>query len=234
MAASTHTDEDGNVIAVYDDDDLGVYKHSGTGDEAKKSVEANHSADNTSAGGEKMGETAHIYSFADYNKVESGSTGNIAASEAKIDFSSTWAGDKISESLNSIKGFIDYQRNADNGQDYDLKTSSDNPGGEFYGSRLADGTIVSARDAGNILAGVVSRKYHLPKGFAYNGFGAFNAANNNRALGGAILIYTYAVKLGSAGLINPQRIIFGHTRGEDIGSFNGISYGINNYKGFIK
>ena len=36
MLESTHTDEDGNVVAVYDDGDNGVYKHEGKGEEAKK------------------------------------------------------------------------------------------------------------------------------------------------------------------------------------------------------
>jgi hypothetical protein len=67
MNASTHTDEEGNVIAVYEDGDLGVDKHSGKGDEAKKSIEVNYSADNTSAGGEAMGESLHELSFADQN-----------------------------------------------------------------------------------------------------------------------------------------------------------------------
>jgi uncharacterized protein RhaS with RHS repeats len=64
MAPSTHTDEKGNVIKVYDDDgDLGVYKHKGDGKEARKSLEANYSKENTSGGGEKMGETEYIDEF---------------------------------------------------------------------------------------------------------------------------------------------------------------------------
>lgn len=57
LLESTHTDEDGNVIAVYDDGDKGVYKHeNGT---TKDYLDSRHSSSATSAGGEKMGETEH-------------------------------------------------------------------------------------------------------------------------------------------------------------------------------
>ena len=41
MFESTHTDENGNVIAVYEDGDNGVYKHKGKGDEAAKEINQN-------------------------------------------------------------------------------------------------------------------------------------------------------------------------------------------------
>lgn len=50
---STHTDEDGNVVAVYDDGDLGVYKHQGQ--VTKADISSKHNAKNTSAGGAKNG-----------------------------------------------------------------------------------------------------------------------------------------------------------------------------------
>jgi len=40
MMESTHTDIDGNVIAVYDDGDNGVYKHEGKGEKAARSGES--------------------------------------------------------------------------------------------------------------------------------------------------------------------------------------------------
>lgn len=59
MLESTHTDEEGNVIAVYDDGDLGVYKHSNNADggtPTKANIDKRHEK-STSAGGEKMGTT---------------------------------------------------------------------------------------------------------------------------------------------------------------------------------
>lgn len=52
---STHTDKDGNVIAIYNDGDLGVYRHEEA--KTKADVDKSYSSDNTSAGGEKMGVT---------------------------------------------------------------------------------------------------------------------------------------------------------------------------------
>src|SRR5690606_2505198 len=67
---STHTDEDGNVLAVYDDGDLGVYTHSdGT---TKADIDKNHSMSNTSANGNKVGETLHTFSFVDGSELEKG------------------------------------------------------------------------------------------------------------------------------------------------------------------
>jgi RHS repeat-associated protein len=230
MFESTHTDKDGNVVAVYDDGDLGVYKHKGNEKQALAEVEKNHSENNTSAGGEKMGETIQIYSFADFGKVEKGTKGNIVAAGARIDFNSTWSGDKIESSLSEISSFSDYARNALG--KYNIKFAKDNPGNEYFGSRLADGTIVSARDAGNMLAGIVSAKYGLPKNFAYNGFGALNIAHNNLWLGALVLYSNYFITISSFGIIKPQKLIFGETRGEDRGSFNAIKYGRENYKNF--
>jgi len=59
MLESTHTDEEDNVIAVYDDGDLGVYKHEKNADGksvTRAQLDKRHKTD-TSAGGEKMGET---------------------------------------------------------------------------------------------------------------------------------------------------------------------------------
>ena len=60
---STHTDKDGNVIAVYNDGDLGVYKHNGNTLETRKELVSNYSTSNTSANGTKMGETPYWDEF---------------------------------------------------------------------------------------------------------------------------------------------------------------------------
>ena len=56
---STHTDKNGNIIAVYNDGDLGVYKHGDNADggtPTKANIDKRHEK-STSAGGTKMGET---------------------------------------------------------------------------------------------------------------------------------------------------------------------------------
>lgn len=53
---STHTDELGNVLAVYNDGDFGVYRHDDA--KSKKDVDkARKQSGTTSGAGEKMGET---------------------------------------------------------------------------------------------------------------------------------------------------------------------------------
>jgi len=115
---STHTDEDGNVVVVYDDGDLGVYRHQGS--VTKEDVDSKHSKDNTSAGGEKIGRSIHTFSFANFEALEKG---KIIA-EGTINFESTWARDKIQSSLDDMSGyFTDYIWNANGNENYDIKGS---------------------------------------------------------------------------------------------------------------
>lgn len=108
MPPSTHTDEDGNVLAVYDDGDLGVYVHkNGTTDADINSAHAN---DNTSAGGKKVGESLHSLSFADqslYNK-----KGKVKAAEIKIDFGSTELTEKVRGIMDGSPSLFEYANNA--------------------------------------------------------------------------------------------------------------------------
>ncbi len=62
---STHTNEDGIVLAVYNDGDLGVYKHEANADEKQPTehqIDTRHK-NSTSAGDEKMGETQYWDEF---------------------------------------------------------------------------------------------------------------------------------------------------------------------------
>ncbi|WP_462281989.1 hypothetical protein, partial [Salinivirga cyanobacteriivorans] len=148
MFASTHTDRDGNVVAVYDDGDLGVYKHEGNEEEAKAEVEENYSEDNTSAGGEDMGTTVHSLSFADFEDYEENGAnkdGSVKVGDgAKIDFKSTWAGDMIEKSLSGLNSFAQYATEATGRGDYNLKYKSE--GGIYSGSQVKPGVYGSARD----------------------------------------------------------------------------------------
>jgi hypothetical protein len=228
MYVSTHTDKDGNVLAVYDDGDLGVYKNEDKTTTAE--VDAAHSKGNTSAGGQKMGETAHAYSFANFDKI--GKKGNIAASNGFIDYNSTWAGDKIKERFSQVKGIVDYFKNAGNGGVYDIKTNDDNPmgaeEGAYYGSILTpNGTIVSARDAGNILAGMVAKNSNISTRELLNGFGAYQMGGNNKIWAGIISAANYSYAPFTMGLVTPQDLF--KNRGEDTGSYKAIKYGVNNF-----
>jgi RHS repeat-associated protein len=198
MLESTHTDEDGKVIAVYDDGDNGVYKHEGNGDKAAKTVEKNYSEDNTSAGGEEMGESLHSLSFADqslYNE-----TGEVKPTDIKIDFGSTELTDKVQGIIDAAPSLIEYASKAGTNGDWDLKSNTSN-GSKLYGK------YASPRDAGNFTAGAIAQMSGVAP-IAQFGFGAYNMTGNSKlltglvtgAVGGLTLI-NRAAGLGAAHLI---------------------------------
>ena len=150
MLESTHTDEDGLVVAVYDDGDNRVYKHGGKGTEAAKTVEQNYSENNTSAGGEKKGKSLHSLSFADqslYNE-----TGEVKAADIKIDFGSTDLTNKVQGILDVNPSLKEYASKAGKNGDWDLKSNTSN-------GSLLNGKYASPRDAGNFAAGAVAISY---------------------------------------------------------------------------
>ena len=147
-AASTHTDSLGTVVAVYNDGDLGVYKHNSDKSGTQQLLAENYSSTNTSANGEKMGETYEWNSF-----VNPGTGDPIG----KINFGSTKAAQEVFKHMNiplKVKAnsakLLLYAFNANNGELFDIKHH--NP---YLGSQFALGKYVSMRDAGNILAGMV-------------------------------------------------------------------------------
>lgn len=117
---STHTDLKGNVIAVYDDGDNGVYKHQGNGNEAKKFVENNYNKKNTSSGGEKMGESLHLLSFADQNLYNK--KGGVRNADIKIDFNSNQLTNKVKSALASNPLLMEYQLKGGTNGDWDFKS----------------------------------------------------------------------------------------------------------------
>jgi RHS repeat-associated protein len=141
MFVSTHTDEDGNVVEVKDDGDLGVYRHKGKTEEAKKAVAKNHSDSNPSAGGEKMGETEH------WDEFVSPETGEVMT-ETKIQFGKSF--DPIINKMNKKAQDMDLREIAAEsgpGGLFDIKKDYKNVGG------LLNGKYATARSAGNYLAG---------------------------------------------------------------------------------
>lgn len=80
---STHTDEFGNVVAVYNDGDNGVYKHNGTESQTQAELSSSYSS-STSGGGTKMGETQYWDEFANHDSngnILGDKTGNFANKE---------------------------------------------------------------------------------------------------------------------------------------------------------
>ncbi|SDM81308.1 RHS repeat-associated core domain-containing protein [Pedobacter steynii] len=147
---STHTDKFGNVLAVYNDGDLGVYKHDDA--KTKKDIEEKPKA-STSRGGKKMGETLMWNSFTEFDGSEDPA--------GKIDFGSFQARGWLDRFNNSIEGATDnlgnylgrmhYAINGGGNDPYDYKTQ--NGGGMYAGSQISEGVYVSARDVGNFAAG---------------------------------------------------------------------------------
>ncbi|MFN6387803.1 MAG: RHS repeat-associated core domain-containing protein [Bacteroidota bacterium] len=176
---STHTDVDGNVLKVYEDGNFGVYKH----DEAKipSDIEKKYSKKNSSAGGEKMGETwteLGFTDFGDYEKNGADRNGSVkVANGAKIYFGSTWAESKVSQILGANPDPVTYAIMARSGADWDLKKHTPT-GNDSYGSLLF-GKYVSARDAGNMAAGAVAQLSILPNAIFDYGYGAYNQSGNN-------------------------------------------------------
>ncbi|MEN2399264.1 DUF6443 domain-containing protein [Flavobacterium sp. MC2016-06] len=181
MAAppSTHTDEDGNVIAVIDDGDMGVYKHQNNADgnaPTQSMIENRQHKLGTSAGGEKMGESLTPFGFADFETYAA--TGILKpGAGARIDFNSTWATDEVSKIFAENPTLPRYAYNARTGKDWDVKNHTPNDNW-YYGSNLF-GSYASARDAGNFAAGAIAQLSLLPTSFSDYGFGTYNASGNS-------------------------------------------------------
>ncbi|WP_156810144.1 RHS repeat-associated core domain-containing protein [Nitritalea halalkaliphila] len=188
MLESTHTDEDGNVVAVYDDGNNGVYRHSGKGTKAEKSVKSNYNKNNTSAGGEKMGESLHSLSFADQNLYNK--TGKVKQADIKIDFGSTELTDKVQGIIDANPSLVEYAGKAGTNGDWDLKSNTSN-GSLLYGK------YASPRDAGNFAAGAVAQMSGLEP-IAQFGYGAYNMTGNSKPLTGLV-----TGVVGLTTLINP-------------------------------
>jgi uncharacterized protein RhaS with RHS repeats len=220
MAPSTHTDEDGNVVAVYEDGDLGVYKHEGKGEEAMLSVEENYSSSNTSAGGQKMGNSLHELSFADQTLFNE--TGKVEAARIKIDYGSDELSNRVSEILNTNPSISKYMSMAGGGGDWDIKSKIQN------GSKLF-GKYASPRDAGNFAAGAFAQSKGILKGPIQYGYGAYNQAGNDitkmaRIMNGQM---TQTINNPAVGILS---VAMTRAFGEDKLSRRSIRLGRNYYK----
>ena len=87
----------------------------------------------------------------------------------------------------NVEKLTHYVLNASNYEKYDIKTQGisnvpQNLRDEyiFRGTNFGKNTYISARDAGNILAGMVAKHCNINEISAYKAFGAFNAAGNRK------------------------------------------------------
>ena len=144
--ASTHTDSLGNVIAVFNDGDLGVYRHDTDANGVKQLLTNDYSITNTSAGGERMGETEYWDEFGDENSV---------ISNSRIYYNTSWDNEveRLNRVANSMSLFEVAIESLPNGN-FDIKTNRElAPNGSGTG-RLLRGKYATIRSAGNFLAGM--------------------------------------------------------------------------------
>ncbi|MBP5720856.1 MAG: hypothetical protein J6W82_07300 [Bacteroidales bacterium] len=172
-ALSTHTDQNGNVVAVFDDGDLGVYRHSGIGEEAKNKVFLSYSSNNTSAGGEKMGESLQPFSFATDTKTKKKVA--LADETITINFTSTQLTEAVQGIIDAHPSLFEYMKNAHLSGDWDLKNQQQykNKGSLLFGR------YASPRDAGNFMAGYFSASNEALSPFIDFGYGFYNLSGNN-------------------------------------------------------
>ena len=162
---STHLDEDGNVVAVYDDGDLGVYQHSNDEIQNAKNGMLERNSDNL------VGVTLSLNSFKEGDKIILGSN---------------WAEEKIKDfeieqhilsgTIGPFGKTVNYALGARNGFKYDPKSD-----GQPFGSQISDGVYVSKRDVGNFMAGSFGRLSSLfstRKKVLLVSYGAYQIADN--------------------------------------------------------
>jgi RHS repeat-associated protein len=232
---STYIDENGNVIAVYgDDNDLSIYQvnsknlQNGYASSQQNVVsytdpETGKTISNRLTGGNVVGKTVHTYSFADFDALEDG---NIVPTGV-IELESTWGGDKIENALNEAIGFFEYAGKAGNFGDYDFKDEAlkNKPGGYYFGSQISKGIYGSARDVGNIGFGAAANKQDLPFNFVANGAGTLEILRNHLGIEKPSKLQIIKYMMSHYSELNKSP-----SHGEDKGSYAGIEYGYNKYK----
>jgi RHS repeat-associated protein len=159
---STHTDENGRVLAVYDDGDLGVYKHS---NEEISRWDGKSVLPSKGRGVVRMGETEYWDEF----RAHDDRTGEIlpdVAQGAIIFFATSFDAD-----LAEIRAEAEYMSLIDiadlsrNGRRFDIKVNNRiAPCGPNTG-RLLNGKYATARSAGNFLAGMNGAVGSLPDNY---------------------------------------------------------------------
>ncbi len=220
---STHIDCDGNVVAVFNDGDYGVYQHSGTTQQAQEEANRLHSSCRPSAGGLKVGETWTQLGFCDFEVYQSTSE-IVPGAGAKIDLSSNWAEQQIEQALNSRPSVGEYMEKA-GGENGDFNIKNHAPERSVYFGSKAYGKYVSARDAGNILAGRFARWCSIPTPIVKYGYGRFNEAGNNFSKFTGLCVQDL-FKCFMNPAIAPLMLLYHGNFGENRCSQDGINAGI--------
>ena len=138
---STHTDAEGNVVAVYNDGDNNVYRHNGDRNYTNSELKLLYSNSNTSAGGEKMGETEF------WDEFISPETGNVMTN-IRIQFGKSFMPiiqRMHEESLNM--NLVEIAMESKGSGKFNIKNKYINVGA------LLNGKYATSRSAGNFLAG---------------------------------------------------------------------------------
>jgi hypothetical protein len=151
---STHTDHDGNVVAVFNDGDNSVYRHGPNRDGSavtEYQITKRHEKYGTSARGEYMGQTKYWDEFMSHDP----HTGKPIDKGGRILFGESW--EKTIENYNAMSNRTGLEATAIEslpGKVYDIKRNPRlAPNGVLTGKML-DGYYVSAESAGNFLAGL--------------------------------------------------------------------------------
>ncbi len=209
---STHTDELGNVVKVYNDGDNGVYRHKGDRNYTQKELQENYSASNTSAEGERMGETEFWDEFV---SPEDGST----LTDTKIQFGRSFMPiieEKHRKSLGM--SLAEIASESAGGGDFDIKNKYKNVGG------LLNGKYVTSRSAGDFLAGYnASTGKMLGLGTTFNTFQRLAGALHIQESGGNKLSKRQMLGIVLNGTFWPSNP-------SDIEKFKAPTYGENYYQ----
>jgi hypothetical protein len=195
---STHTDEQGNVIKVYNDGDNGVYKHKGKDASASEEVAKNYSKTNTSAGGTKMGETEYWNEFIDVDS-------NTIPAGTKILFGQNWTS-TINKYIDKAKdmGLKEIAANSTVNSPLDLKNQKEDAPNGFLTGKLFNGKYTSARSIGNYLAGYFGAThsfygYSVTKNQYMGLAGALQTKDwDGHGKGKAFMILEFGVRYGDA------------------------------------
>jgi len=218
---STHTDSEGNVIAVYNDGDNGIYKHDNLDDWDGNSLLSKDDAI-------KMGESLSLYSFTDFSDF----TSYKLPHSGKIDYSSDWAGVNVKKAFEqaNLYGIGHYMKNAGTNGVYNIKKEAAKEFGTVsYGSMLyisnsGEPVYASARDAGNFVAGMMADQSYFPTSIIMRGFGAYNESGNSY-LGLTLLsMEYYFLSAGASPELSP---LHNAPYGENYGSYLGIQSGVD-------
>ena len=158
---STHTDEEGNVLAVYNDGNLGIYVHSKLEIQAyKNGIEFTNDYELL------VGSTLHENSFKPGDKINFSSN----AAEQWMNHFEEW----VSHACFGKKdGIVKYGLLARNNQIFDPKSYMK------YGSQIGENTYISPRDLGNYAAGRIGKLLGFSKKEILARYGAFQLSGNN-------------------------------------------------------